>query len=105
MSEAPKLYRELASWWPLMSAPEDYAEAAALYERELCSAASRPMRKVLELGSGGGNNASHLKQRYEMTLVDRSPGMLDVSRANGPSGAGLRSRVRPRRRRLHDHRG
>jgi Methyltransferase domain len=39
---------------------------------------------LLELGSGGGNNASHLKSRFEMVLVDRSPGMLRVSRALNP---------------------
>ena len=40
--------------------------------------------RVLELGSGGGNNASHLKSSFTMTLVDRSPAMLDVSRALNP---------------------
>jgi ubiquinone/menaquinone biosynthesis C-methylase UbiE len=32
------------------------------------------------LGSGGGNNASHLKKHFQMTLVDLSPGMLAVSK-------------------------
>jgi trans-aconitate methyltransferase len=39
---------------------------------------------MLELGSGGGNNASHLKAWFRMTLVDRAPGMLQVSRALNP---------------------
>ncbi|MHC4615594.1 MAG: class I SAM-dependent methyltransferase, partial [Planctomycetota bacterium] len=39
---------------------------------------------VLELGSGGGNNASHLKKWFDMTLVDLSPHMLEVSRALNP---------------------
>jgi len=26
-----KLYDELSEWWPLFSAPEDYAEEAALF--------------------------------------------------------------------------
>ena len=39
---------------------------------------------LLELGSGGGNNASFLKMRFDMTLVDLSPGMLEVSRAALP---------------------
>ena len=42
------------------------------------------VRTVLELGSGGGNNASHLKAHYALTLVDLSPGMLDVSRRLNP---------------------
>ena len=78
------MYRELARWWPLLSAPEDYAEEAAFYQVTLVRACGRPPRTLLELGSGGGNNASHLKARFEMVLVDRSPGMLDVSRALNP---------------------
>ena len=79
----PKLYGELASWWPLLSAPADYAEEAA-FLRARSNASERPARTLLELGSGGGNNASHLKARFEMALVDPSPGMLDVSRALNP---------------------
>ena len=79
--EAPKLYDELADWWPLLSAPEDYAEEANYYASTLIDACARPPETLLELGSGGGNNASHLKSRFRMTLVDRSPGMLDVSRS------------------------
>jgi SAM-dependent methyltransferase len=77
-----KLYAELAEWWPLMSAPADYAEEASQYA-ELLTTACRPER-VLELGSGGGNNASHLKHRFDLTLVDLSPEMLQVSRSLNP---------------------
>jgi SAM-dependent methyltransferase len=79
-----RLYDDLADWWPLLSPPSDYEDEAAFYERQLDRAASRPLRTLLELGSGGGNNASFLKRRYAMTLVDRSPGMLAVSRALNP---------------------
>jgi SAM-dependent methyltransferase len=82
--DGPKLYAELASWWPLLSAPADYEEEAGLYQKALLAACENPPRTLLELGSGGGNNASHLKKRFQMTLVDRSPGMLDVSRALNP---------------------
>ncbi len=78
------LYDELADWWPLLSAPEDYAEEAAEYEQILLETAEGDVTTVLELGSGGGNTASHLKRRFRMTLVDRSPGMLSVSRALNP---------------------
>lgn len=84
MTRAPKLYSDLAAWWPLMSAPEDYAEEAAFFRETLVAACGRPPRAVLELGSGGGNNASHMKSHFAMTLVDRSPGMLEVSRALNP---------------------
>jgi len=39
---------------------------------------------VLELGSGGGNNASHMKAHFEMTLTDLSPQMLQLSRTINP---------------------
>lgn len=80
----PRLYAELASWWPLLSAPADYAEETAFYARELADACEGEARTLLELGSGGGNNASHLKARFRATLVDLSAGMLAVSRAANP---------------------
>ena len=80
----PALYAELAEWWPLISAPEDYAEEAALYRRLLEEACDGAVGAALELGSGGGNNASHLKAHWQMTLVDLSPSMLAVSRALNP---------------------
>ena len=85
MSEEPRLYGELAAWWPLLSAPEEHAWEAALYARLLQEGAHGEVRTLLELGSGGGNNASHMKARFqEVTLVDRSPAMLDVSRRLNP---------------------
>jgi len=74
-----QLYGRLAPWWPLLSDPADYAEEAALFRGML-----HPARTVLELGSGGGNNASHLKADLDLTLCDRSPQMLAVSRARNP---------------------
>ena len=37
-----------------------------------------------QVGSGGSNNASHLKAHFTMTLADLSPGMLDLSRKLNP---------------------
>ena len=82
--DQPKLYSELASWWPLLSEPAHYAEEAAFYRRVLIDACVRPPKTLLELGCGGGNNASHLKAHFSMTLVDLSPSMLTVSRALNP---------------------
>jgi SAM-dependent methyltransferase len=78
-----EFYGDLAGWWPLISQPADYADEAAYFARILRSA-SIPVRDVLELGSGGGNNASHLKAHFAMTLVDLSAEMLDVSRRLNP---------------------
>jgi trans-aconitate methyltransferase len=79
-----KLYHQLAEWWPLLSAPQEYAEEAALYQRALIEGSKRQLTTLLELGSGGGSNASHLKARFKMTLVEPSPGMLAVSRRLNP---------------------
>jgi SAM-dependent methyltransferase len=78
------LYSSLAEWWPLLSAPEEYEEEAGIYAKFLLEAARGPVETLLELGSGGGNNASHLKRRFTMTLADASPGMLAVSRRLNP---------------------
>lgn len=79
-----KLYDELADWWPLMSAPEEYAKEAEDVARLLCPDGADRRLTVLELGSGGGHLASHLKHRFAMTLVDLSPRMLDLSRSLNP---------------------
>lgn len=86
MTELPntsRFYGELAEWWPLISPPAEYAEEAAFVATVLASA-SIPVREVLELGSGGGSNAVHLKSRFSLTLVDKAADMLAVSRRLNP---------------------
>lgn len=78
------MYTDIADWWPLLSRPEDYAEEAAFYARILVEASAERPKEILELGSGGGNNASHLKSEFSMTLVDMSSAMLEVSRKLNP---------------------
>jgi SAM-dependent methyltransferase len=80
----PKLYGQLSSWWPLLSPPADYVEEAEFYTSQLMTAGTQPAGTLLELGSGGGNNASHMKKTFRMTLVDPSPGMLEISRRLNP---------------------
>jgi SAM-dependent methyltransferase len=82
--ELPKLYRKLADWWPLLSSPEEYVEEAEWYRQAIVSASHLNVPTLLELGSGGGNNASHLKKHFQMTLVDLSPRMLAVSQKLNP---------------------
>ncbi len=78
-----RLYRDLAPWFHLLTAPADYAVEAARY-RELALEACPGARTLLELGSGGGNNASHLARHFQCTLTDLSPEMLELSRALNP---------------------
>jgi SAM-dependent methyltransferase len=79
-----KLYGELSEWWPIFSSPGDYREEATFFVRALTQSGDPAPQRVLELGSGGGNSAFHLKKRFAMTLVDLSPHMLAVSRALNP---------------------
>ena len=83
-TDAPKLYRELAEWFHLLTAPAEYAEEAEFYTKKLIESCDRQPKTVLELGSGGGNNASHMKAHFELTLIDLSPQMLDLSRSINP---------------------
>jgi hypothetical protein len=75
-------YTDLAEWWPLFSPPGHYDEEAADLLQRLGPPAGKPT--LLELGSGGGSLAWHLKPHFSLTLTDRSPRMLDVSRAVNP---------------------
>src|SRR5919112_3587566 len=78
------MYGSLADWWPVISPPSEYAEEATLYVDMIRSVARRPVREVLELGSGGGNNASHMKRSFALTLVEPSDGMREMSRQLNP---------------------
>jgi SAM-dependent methyltransferase len=79
-----RLYGELAPWFHLLTDPADYAEEADYYARILEEAINGPARTLLELGSGGGNNASHLKAHFSCTLTDLSPEMLRLSASINP---------------------
>jgi len=80
----PSLYTDLAAWFHILTAPEEYAEEAAFYRKVIIEKANKTPSSMLELGSGGGNNASHLKQHFQLTLVDLSPAMLAISRKLNP---------------------
>jgi SAM-dependent methyltransferase len=90
----PRLYADLAAWWPLMSPPEEYVEEAEFYRRHLVAACEGTCETLLELGSGGGNNASHLASRFRLVLVDQSEGMLRVSRGLNPHAEHIRGDMR-----------
>lgn len=80
---AYRFYGDLAPWWPLISPVDEYVEEAGLFA-QLLGSASIPVRDVLELGSGGGSNAAHLKHHFNLTLVDLSAEMLRVSQSLNP---------------------
>jgi SAM-dependent methyltransferase len=81
----PRIYGDLAvDWYHLLTAPADYEEEAAFYSKLLREAADGEVRAVLELGSGGGNNALFMKANFELTLTDLSEDMLALSRTINP---------------------
>lgn len=82
MSHTHRLYDDLAVWWPLLSPPDDYGEEADDLVPRL--GALPAAATLLELGCGGGSLAFHLKNRFRLTLSDRSPGMLAHSRRINP---------------------
>jgi len=80
----PKLYTDLTQWFHLLTAPEDYAEEAEFFRKAILTVHHVNPDCMLELGSGGGNNASHLKAYFDLTLVDISNPMLEISQQLNP---------------------
>ena len=89
-----KLYDELAEWWPTFSDPAHYRREVAHFARVMRESIRPAPRTLLELGSGGGNSALHLKKRFAMTLVDISPAMMRVSRRVNPECEHVRGDIR-----------
>jgi SAM-dependent methyltransferase len=79
------IYRDLAApWYRLLDPVEDHHGEAACYEGALVGAATGTPNTLLELGAGAGHNAFYLKRRFQCTLTDLSPQMLDLSRELNP---------------------
>jgi SAM-dependent methyltransferase len=90
----PKLYGKLAPWFHLLTSPKSYVEEAAFYRKTFIDVCAKRPKTLLELGSGGGNNASHMKKRFQMTLVDLSPRMLALSKSINPECEHVRGDMR-----------
>ena len=78
------MYSDLAPWFHLLTDPADYADEAAFTIAVVEATIEGEARTLLELGSGGGNNASHLKKRFACTLTDLSPDMVALSETINP---------------------
>ena len=77
------LYSDLTEWYRLIDPPEDHARDNKKY-LECFERATPGARTLLELGSGAGHNAVHLKSSLMCTLTDVSPSMLALSRELNP---------------------
>ena len=80
----PLMYGELAPWFHLLTPPDEYAGEAAAILALRREHVDGPLETLLELGSGGGNTASHLRRDLNLTLADLSPVMLELSRTINP---------------------
>ena len=89
-----RLYNELAPWFHLITHPSEYADEADHLLRLVDAADIGTTKTLLELGSGGGNLASHLTQRFACTLIDVSEDMLSLSRAINPDAEHIAADMR-----------
>ena len=79
-----RIYGDLSHWYPLITAADEYGEEADHFIRLVDASRDSAASSLLELGAGAGHLASHLKTRFQCTLTDLSPNMLDLSRAQNP---------------------
>ena len=79
-----RMYSDLAPWFHLLTDPADYADEAAFTLAVVEQTIDGEAHTLLELGAGGGNNASHLKRRFACTLTDISAEMLALSTTINP---------------------
>lgn len=88
MTDTFHLYSDLAWLWPLWGdAEEEYGPYCAFVADLIARHARRPVESVLDIGCGGGKNMLHLKRRFRLTGLDRSPEMLEQARRLNPECA------------------
>ncbi|MFH1474806.1 MAG: class I SAM-dependent methyltransferase [Chloroflexota bacterium] len=80
----PSSLRRAGGLVPPADGPAEYADEAAFILDLLRRHVDGPLETLLELGSGGGNTASHLRAHLALTLTDLAPAMLDLSRTLNP---------------------
>ena len=89
-----RLYGDLAEWWLVLSPPEMLEEEAHDVLALLQWGSERPIRSLMELGSGTGALATHIHPAIEVVLVDHSEAMLDVSRRLNPDREHIQADMR-----------
>jgi SAM-dependent methyltransferase len=80
----PRMYTDFARYWPLISAPADYANEARHWRDALRARLGPGRHTILELGVGGGNNLSHLTAEFDAVAADLSPAMIEQARKINP---------------------
>jgi SAM-dependent methyltransferase len=90
----PRIYSDLVEWYPMLDPVEDHADEVAVFLAAFDQKLVGRNLTLLELGSGAGNNAFYLKQRFKCSLVDLSSAMLDLSRRQNPECTHIESDMR-----------
>ncbi|MHC4695960.1 MAG: class I SAM-dependent DNA methyltransferase [Planctomycetota bacterium] len=102
-AEQCRLYGDLAWLWPLISPPADYLAAADEAATLLRRFGRREIRRVLDLGCGGGHFDYGLKRHFAIVGVDLSEAMLALAHELNPEVTYLRGDLRaPPTRELFD---
>ena len=78
------LYNEYVAWYPLLDPIEDHAAECGEFLALIYEALGEGRHRLLELGSGAGNNAAFLSTHLDVTLSDVSPQMLALSKHTNP---------------------
>ena len=78
------LYSAHTRWYHLLDPKEHHADEVAAYRAALLRGVDGEAKTLLELGSGAGHNAWHLRDTFDITLSDLSPEMLALSKALHP---------------------
>jgi SAM-dependent methyltransferase len=79
-----KLYTDLTPWYDVIDPHEDHADEGVVFHAAFRRVVTPSPKTLLELGSGAGHNAFHLKPHYHCTLTDISERMLELSRSLNP---------------------
>lgn len=82
--DVPRLYRDLVPFYPLIDPVDDHREEMDDAHKVLLGRVRGELTNLLELGSGAGNNAFHMKRHVACTLTDISDPMLALSRSQNP---------------------
>lgn len=78
------MYADLAWLFPIITPVEHYVDEAAEFVQAIQRHAQRPVRTLLNLGTGGGHNDHYLRHYFQVTGLDLSEPMLALARQLNP---------------------
>jgi len=78
------LYNDLAWLWPMWGDAAEYTDYCRHVAKLINQHSRRRLRKLLDIGCGGGKNILNLKQDFSVTGMDLSPVMLAQAKQLNP---------------------